>query len=118
MRSIRASFDAITDVFIDSLDGHCTSILCIASCWHLVVVPRGSHDYVWHLCRGGCGSTIAHDVFDDSCDLSNRLSFLVISTRRRCIGFRVVVSLPRRQEHAVRIVSTKCLVRNYTDVVC
>lgn len=99
VRPIGTSLDAVADVLIDALDRDSTAVLRVASRRHLIIVPGRRHDDIGHLCRGSGTAIIAHYVFDDSSDLSQRLSFLVIAARGRGVRFRVVVALTRRQDH-------------------
>ena len=40
MRAIRAALNTVTNVFIDALNRHSTSVLGVASCRHLIVISR------------------------------------------------------------------------------
>lgn len=119
--TIGTSLNAVAYIFINAFNRHSTSILCVASCRHLVVViPGWCHDNVRHLSRWSTTYIATHNVLDDSGDFTEWLSFLVIPARRRGIRFWVVVSLTGGQYHpsVSAVLSTKSLIGCHCDIVC
>lgn len=119
--TIGASLNAVADIFINTFNRHSTSILGVAGSRNLVVViSRWCHYDIRHLSRRSSASIATHHVLDDTCDFTKWLSFLVITTRRRRIRFRVVVALTRREDHTSvpAVWPSQRLIGCHRDVVC
>jgi len=69
MWTIGTSLDAVADIFINAFNRHSTSVLGVASSWHLVVViSRRCHYDIGHLSRRSSATIATHDVLDDPSD--------------------------------------------------
>jgi hypothetical protein len=109
--NVRSVLDAVTYILVNSLNGHSTAIVVCASgiiggrqASHLIIIPwRGQHN-IGHLSRWRDAVICIHYVFDNPSNLTQRLSFLVITARWRRIRLGIVISLSWLEDHSTRAI--------------